>query len=79
MSLQEIYAADRRARPRDTLLCSLCRAPRRSTDEHRTRRPSRSEEELRAAYEEEIKRIRVEHVLLDGVVTLVTSGCGAPA
>jgi len=36
--------------------------------------PQPSEEELRAAYEEEIKRIRVEHVLLDNVVTLVNLG-----
>ena len=33
-----------------------------------------SEEELRAAYEAEIKRIRVEHVLLENVVTLVNLG-----
>ncbi len=33
-----------------------------------------SEEELRAAYEEEIKRIRVEHVLLDHTVTLINLG-----
>jgi len=33
-----------------------------------------SEEELRAAYEEEVKRIRVEHVILDGIVTLVNLG-----
>jgi hypothetical protein len=33
-----------------------------------------SEEELRAAYEAEIKRIRVEHVLLEHVVTLVNLG-----
>lgn len=33
-----------------------------------------SEEELRAAYEEEIKRIRVEHVVLENVVTLVNLG-----
>jgi hypothetical protein len=33
-----------------------------------------SEQELRAAYEEEIKRIRVEHVLFDGLVTLVNLG-----
>lgn len=33
-----------------------------------------SEEELRAAYEEEIKRVRVEHVILDGIVTLVNLG-----
>jgi hypothetical protein len=33
-----------------------------------------SEEELRAAYEAEIKRIRVEQVLLEQVVTLVNLG-----
>jgi hypothetical protein len=33
-----------------------------------------TEEELRAAYEAEIKRIRVEHVLLEHVVTLVNLG-----
>ena len=33
-----------------------------------------SEEELRAAYEEEIRKIRVEHVLLEHVVTLVNLG-----
>lgn len=33
-----------------------------------------TEEELRAAYEEEIKNIRVEHVLLEQVVTLVNLG-----
>jgi hypothetical protein len=33
-----------------------------------------SEEELRAAYEAEIKKIRVEHVLLENVVTLVNLG-----
>ncbi len=33
-----------------------------------------NEEELRAAYEEEIKKIRVEHVLLEHVVTLVNLG-----
>ena len=33
-----------------------------------------TEEELRAAYEEEIKRIRVEHVLLENVVTLINLG-----
>lgn len=33
-----------------------------------------SEEELRAAYEAEIKKIRVEHVLLEQVVTLVNLG-----
>jgi hypothetical protein len=33
-----------------------------------------SEEELRAAYEQEIKRLRVEHVLLENVVTLINLG-----
>jgi hypothetical protein len=33
-----------------------------------------TEEELRAAYEAEIKRIRVEHVLLEHVVSLVNLG-----
>ncbi len=33
-----------------------------------------SEEELRAAYEAELKRLRVEHVLLDNVVALVNIG-----
>jgi hypothetical protein len=33
-----------------------------------------SQEELRAAYEAEIKKIRVEHVLLENVVTLVNLG-----
>jgi hypothetical protein len=33
-----------------------------------------SEEELRAAYEAEIKKIRLEHVLLEHVVTLVNLG-----
>lgn len=33
-----------------------------------------SEEELRAAYEAEIKKVRVEHVLVENVVTLVNLG-----
>ena len=33
-----------------------------------------TEEELRAAYEAELKRLRVEHVLLDNVVALVNLG-----
>ncbi|MHB8656386.1 MAG: hypothetical protein ACYC91_00295 [Solirubrobacteraceae bacterium] len=33
-----------------------------------------SEEELRAAYEEEIRKIRVEHVVLEQIVTLVNLG-----
>ena len=36
--------------------------------------PTPTEEELRAAYEAEIKKIRVEHVLLEQVVTLVNLG-----
>jgi hypothetical protein len=36
--------------------------------------PEMNEEQLRAAYEEEIKRIRVEHVLLENVVTLINLG-----
>jgi hypothetical protein len=33
-----------------------------------------SEEELRAAYEAEIKKVRVEHILLEQIVTLVNLG-----
>lgn len=33
-----------------------------------------TEEELRAAYEEQVKQIRVEHVLLEDVVTLINLG-----
>jgi hypothetical protein len=33
-----------------------------------------TEEELRAAYEEELKRVRVEHVLLEHVVAMVNLG-----
>lgn len=33
-----------------------------------------SEEELRAAYEAEIKKVRVEHILLEQVVTLINLG-----
>jgi hypothetical protein len=36
--------------------------------------PEPSEEELRAAYEAEIKKIRVEQILLENVVTLVNLG-----
>jgi hypothetical protein len=36
--------------------------------------PPPSEEELRAAYEAEVKKIRVEHVLLENVVTLINLG-----
>jgi hypothetical protein len=39
-----------------------------------TNQPQPSEEELRAAYEAEIKKIRVEHLLLEHVVTLVNLG-----
>src|ERR1700716_720984 len=33
-----------------------------------------TEDELRAAYEEELKRIRVEHVLLEHIVTMINLG-----
>lgn len=33
-----------------------------------------TEDELRAAYEEQIKRIRVEHIVLEHVVTLINLG-----
>lgn len=33
-----------------------------------------SEEELRAAYEAQLKQLRVEHILLDNVVTLINLG-----
>ncbi|HET9094176.1 MAG TPA: hypothetical protein VFN36_03730 [Solirubrobacteraceae bacterium] len=33
-----------------------------------------SEEQLRAAYEQEIKRVRVEHVVLENIVTMVNLG-----
>lgn len=33
-----------------------------------------TEEELRAAYEEQIKQLRVEHILLDNVVALINLG-----
>jgi hypothetical protein len=36
--------------------------------------PEPTEEELRAAYEAELKKIRVEHVLLENVVTLINLG-----
>lgn len=36
--------------------------------------PEPTEEELRAAYEEQIKRVRVEHILLEHVVTLINLG-----
>jgi hypothetical protein len=39
-----------------------------------TTQPEPTEEELRAAYDEEIKRIRVEQVLLEHVVTMVNLG-----
>jgi len=39
-----------------------------------TKDPELSEEELRAAYEQEIRRIRVEQVLLENVVTLINLG-----
>jgi hypothetical protein len=37
-------------------------------------RPQPSEEELRAAYEAQIKQVRVEHVLLEQVVTVANLG-----
>ena len=37
-------------------------------------RPTPSEEELRAAYEAELKQIRVEQILLEQIVTLVNLG-----
>jgi hypothetical protein len=37
-------------------------------------RRSPTEEELRAAYEEQIKQVRVEHVLIEHVVTLANLG-----
>jgi hypothetical protein len=36
--------------------------------------PGPSEEELRAAYEAEIKKVRVEHILLEQIVSLVNLG-----
>lgn len=36
--------------------------------------PELSESELRTAYEQEIRRIRVDHVLLENVVTLINLG-----
>jgi hypothetical protein len=33
-----------------------------------------TEEELRAAYEEQVKQIRVEHIVLENVVTLINLG-----
>lgn len=33
-----------------------------------------TEDELRAAYEQEIKRVRVEHIVLENIVTLVNLG-----
>lgn len=39
-----------------------------------TNEPQMTEEQMRAAYEEEIKKIRVEHVLLENVVTIVNLG-----
>jgi hypothetical protein len=33
-----------------------------------------TEEQLRAAYEQEIKRVRVEHVLLENIVTVINLG-----
>ena len=36
--------------------------------------PEPTEEELRAAYEDQIKRVRVEHIVLEHVVTLINLG-----
>lgn len=43
-----------------------------ATQEHGNGEPT--EEQLRAAYEAELKRVRVEHVLLEDVVTLINLG-----
>src|SRR5438067_9893404 len=40
--------------------------------ENEDREPS--EQELRAAYEAQLKKVRVEHVLLENVITLVNLG-----
>ncbi|MDQ6835844.1 MAG: hypothetical protein M3016_06610 [Actinomycetota bacterium] len=45
-----------------------------STGSDPTGQPPASEEELRAAYEAEVKKIRVEQVLLEQVVTLINLG-----
>jgi len=37
-------------------------------------RPEPSEEELRTAYEAQVKKVRVEHVLLENVITLANLG-----
>jgi hypothetical protein len=39
-----------------------------------TEQPEPTEEELRAAYEAEIKKIRVEHLLLETIVSLINLG-----
>ena len=44
------------------------------SDETSTSSDQPDEEQLRAAYEEQIKRLRVEHVLLEDVVTLINLG-----
>jgi hypothetical protein len=36
--------------------------------------PEPTEEELRAAYEEELKRLRVEHLVLESAVTIINLG-----
>ena len=43
-----------------------------SEGEQASRQPT--EEELRAAYEAEIKKVRVEHILLEQIVTLINIG-----
>jgi hypothetical protein len=45
-----------------------------TSDPHSSPGAQPTEEELRAAYEEEIKKVRVEQVLLEHVVTLVNLG-----
>src|ERR1700749_4538828 len=48
------------------------KAPPTNPMTNESRQPS--EEELRAAYEAELKQLRVEHVLLDNVAALVNLG-----
>jgi hypothetical protein len=43
-------------------------------EDERAQGAAPTEEELRAAYEAELKKIRVEHVLLEHVVTLINLG-----
>src|SRR5258707_12864806 len=39
-----------------------------------TNPPEPTEDELRAAYEQQLKQLRVEHIVLDNVVTLINLG-----